>query len=180
MNVYIHTNVNIGATWLRCLCVCCHRTVCCSATRSAQGLFKRVSLVQPANSEPIDQPACQSCLERTAPGRSHWPPGTSVKRWSCSNRARACQRSLAGDPPRAERDLDTPLAEERLFNGRTVDPYSGWSAGLSITRVPHGDWPPRPPLSGPLCVDWCSSAGGCFHGLGVEGSRRANVVMSGG
>lgn len=93
--MYVHTDVNIGAAWPRCLCVC----VCChitrSSTRSARARFKRVSLAQP-----IDQPACQSRLERTAPRRSHWPPGTSVKRWSCSNRARARQRSIFEVPPR--------------------------------------------------------------------------------
>lgn len=66
------------------------------------------------------------------------------------------------------------------FPGHTETPCSSWLDGLSITETLFCGWPPRLPLSGPLCVDWCSSAGGCLHGLGVEGSRRANVVMSGG
>lgn len=88
--------------------MCCHITVCRSSTRSAQGQFKRFSVAQQTNSEPIDQPACQSRLERTAPGRSHWPPGTSVQRWSCSNRARARQRSIPWGPaPRRVRPRHT-------------------------------------------------------------------------
>lgn len=113
--------------------MCYHITVCRSSTRSARERFKRFSLAQRTNSEPIDQMACQSRLERTAPGRSHWPPGTSVKRWSCSNRAWARQRSIPREPALRQ------VRPRHTIGGGLLYPWTHGSAllRLAVRTVNH-------------------------------------------